>query len=217
VAKKRRRAKAPKGTSANALGKIANVVKVRRKFVMLTPSQFIAAVKGSRGIIKRISERAGTTWTTIYNILHKKTRACKAWDRAREAYEEECQLFDDDAEDTIHDAMGQRIDIATAGRTAIAYVKLRKRMAKRGWADQTRMVHEGGENPINIHHQTISVDMLDLPLEVRKAILDATEKYYSQKRTVAAGTTESLSDEIGAPALRNAAQQGEEDGREPED
>lgn len=152
------------------------VPKQRRKYVGLTPSTFIAALKGTRGILCRIAENVGCTRATIDNFIHGRTNRGKIWDAAREAYYDECERFGDDAETTIGDAIDQRLDIATAARTALVVMK--SKFHRRGWIDKTTVAHEGGATPIQVNHRhtLVDVDKLDLPLEVRKQILEAMEK-----------------------------------------
>lgn len=138
----------------------------------ITPKVFIQAVKGSRGLQTEIARRIGCSWLTVHNVLLGKHGKGPQWDRARRAYGEEVECVGDLAEGTIHDAMEQRLDIATASRTAIAFAKMK--LKSRGFVDETKTVIEGS---LNHTHTIVPIEKLDLSLETRKALLEAIEKW----------------------------------------
>ncbi len=152
-----------------------------RKYVMLSPRRFMAAIKGSHGMLTRIAERAGVCYSTVEKIINKRHKysLSEAWAPVHQAYIEECERVDDIAELAVVESMEQRKDIATAARTGLRYLTTRCRAAKRGFVDRTRMVHEGGERPIQINTTQfdVPIDKLDLPVEVRALILDKMEEY----------------------------------------
>jgi len=97
------------------------------------------------------------------------------WIDVKEALQEEIDAVADIAEQTIRDAMSQRLDISTASRTA-QWLLTRARHKDRQLGDESRVILEGGDKPIHtVNENTVDIETLSLPLEMRKAILEAIE------------------------------------------
>lgn len=141
----------------------------------LTPERFIKALPGTFGIMLRIAENLGCTYQSIYNIMNaRKPYIGRAWDRARRLRDIETEQLGDEAEKAVRDSIQQRMDYATSARTALK--TLTSKFRNRGWIDTAKMIHEGGDKPIQIEHHNIPFDQLNLKLETRKEILDAIEE-----------------------------------------
>lgn len=151
-----------------------------RKYTRITPKAFRTAVKGSGGLCGEIARRLGCSYSAIQNIVHGRTGRGKYWDKARKAFQDEIEEVGDLAETAIQDAMRQRGDIATAARTGLNYAKLRLR--HRGFVSSQTTVLEGGVNPLTINTGILPLEKLDLPLNVRKIVLAAMEKYEDQQK-----------------------------------
>lgn len=142
---------------------------------LVTPERFIKALEGTCGIGIRIAENLGCTYQTIYNILHEhKSYKGRQWDRARRMRDLEVETLGDMAEQAVRDSVQQRMDYATSARTALK--TLTSKFRNRGWIDTAKMIHEGGDKPIQIEHHNIPFAQLNLKLETRKEILDAIEE-----------------------------------------
>lgn len=102
----------------------------------ITPKAFTEAVQGSRGLQTEIARRLGCSWLTVHKILLGQQGKGPIWDKARLSYRDEVEGVGDLAERTIHDAMEQRLDIATASRTALSYAKMK--LKSRGFQDETK-------------------------------------------------------------------------------
>jgi hypothetical protein len=90
-------------------------------------------------------------------------------------YREEYERVADLAEDTIKFATEQRLDVSTASRTA-QWLLSRARHKNRQLGDESKVVIEGGDKPVGIvQTQVIDIETLGLPLEIRRAILEAIE------------------------------------------
>ena len=147
----------------------------------ITPAQFKKALPGTCGNVKLIAERLQVSWGCIYNKLkrlregHKKYQT-KAWQSAWQAYKDEQEYMADIAEETIGDVMRQRLDLSSAARTAKWYLE-RKHGEDRGYKEKRELTLEGGSTPIHVkNEEVLPLDSLDLPLDVRKQILEAMEK-----------------------------------------
>lgn len=82
---------------------------------------------------------------------------------------------------TVHDTMSQRLDLSVASTTARWY--LDRKHVDRGFGKKDQMTLEGGQNPLTLQHQTvIPIDKLDLPLAVKKQILEAMDKLAAQEQ-----------------------------------
>jgi len=135
----------------------------------ITKRRMQKAIVGSGGLKTVIAERLGVAWGTVNDILKR-----KGWEDIRTIWEEELEAVGDLAEETIQFAMRQRLDISSASLNARWYLGLRHR--HRGFVEQSKVIVEGGENPIKVEQSLIDVDSLKLPIAVRKALLAAIEE-----------------------------------------
>lgn len=136
----------------------------------LTPGRVIRAIKGTGGRISHIAEKLKVTPSAVHLRLKDPSQA---WDRVREAMQEENERVGDLAEKTIEEVMEQRLDLGTALRAATTY--LDRKCRHRGWGEQRTHVLEGGRTPIAVSNITVPVDVDKLPLEVRRALLEQIE------------------------------------------
>jgi len=136
----------------------------------ITKARFLRAIEGTGGIRKRIAERLRCHPSRIYNLLVKPD-----WDDMRLALVDEEERISDLAEELIEYAIMDRTDVPTAVRASMWHLSRRRREK---YGDESKMVIEGGKNPIKTQSTTIAitVDTLDLPVEVRATILEAMEK-----------------------------------------
>jgi len=134
-----------------------------------TKSQLLRAIKGSGGIVLNIAERGGWSRGMVYDYLKG-----DKWPEVREAFLQEREKVGDLAENTIQTVINQRLDLGEAARTARWY--LERRCPDRGYKDKKELTLEGGKRPLHIQNETlIPLESLNLPLEVRKQILEAME------------------------------------------
>lgn len=127
------------------------------------------AIAGSGGILNRIAKRLSVTRGRVCKMLDK-------WPDAQVAMEQERETVLDLAEGTIHEMMMQRIDFREAAANARWYAE--KRGEKRGYAPRKTVTIEGGDKPLRVQNETLlPLDKLDLPIEVKRQILDAMEAY----------------------------------------
>ena len=147
----------------------------------ITKSRMRAAIIGSGGLKTVIAERLGVTWSVVNDVLKR-----KGWEDIRTVWEEEMEAVGDHAENAIQHAITQRLDIQQATLNARWYLGLRHR--HRGFAEQSKIVVEGGKNPIKIEQSLVDLDKLDLPLEVRKVLLAAIEKETKEKDEMGDGS-----------------------------
>jgi hypothetical protein len=149
----------------------------------VTKNQFKKAIKGSWGNRTVIAERLG--------ILRNRVdqRLCDPdWKDVRQYYDQEHERVADIAEDTVLYAIRQKLDVATAARTALALLA-KARYNNRNLGDESKIIHEGGDKPIHtVNENVINVESLELPLEVRKAILEAIEAKEQAKQSDTAAT-----------------------------
>ncbi len=149
----------------------------KRSPYKITAIRLMKAIKESGGIKRKIAERLGCTYNTLLITLK---REGANWDECRIALRLESERIGDLAEETIHDTMKQRLEMSTASRTAQWY--LDRRHTDRGYGKKDQLTLEGGENPLQLQHQTIiPIDELDLPLKTKKEILIAMEKLETKK------------------------------------
>lgn len=124
---------------------------------------FIAALKGTAGILAKIAQNLKCDRTTVKSLLSR-----PEWQDVREEYAQERETGVDLAELCVQDAIAQRYDLSTAVNTAKWYLtKIRKEV----YGDEAKVTHAGKiETGVRVE------DLPDLPLEAKKAILEAVEK-----------------------------------------
>ena len=141
--------------------------------VRITKRMMRKAIRGSLGNKTEIARRLHVRHANVCSILKR-----ERWDNIRAVYQAELEFVADAAENTVYGLMMQRKDTATAGRLA-TWVLTRARHKDRNLMDVSKMILEGGDKPVRIDQMPI--ETLDLPLDVRKAILLAVEAKIKEK------------------------------------
>lgn len=136
------------------------------------PDRVIEAIPGTGGIRKKLAERLGCNYCTLLGALKIEG---EEWDMVRKCLIQEEMKIGDLAEETVIDVMEQRLDMSVASTTARWF--LDRKHSDRGYGKKSQVTLEGGHNPIKLAaQQVLPLDELDLPLKVKKQILDAMEK-----------------------------------------
>ena len=128
------------------------------------------AIEGSGGIKKVIADKLGLPYMTVWKIIDRAPQGIK------DMIEKEKEFMGDVAEQTVLESMQQRLDIATASRTALRVLNSNKHK-KRGYSEDNKLTIEGGDKPLKVQNEAVlDIDTLDLPIKTRKQILKAMEK-----------------------------------------
>ncbi len=134
----------------------------------ISKRKVLRAIKGTGGVKTKIVERLGCSYCYFLTILKR-----PHWEDIREAIREEMDQVADLAEGTVRDAIEQRLDIGTALK-ASTWLLTRARHKDRQMGDESKVTLEGGDKPIQVS-KNVSVESLDLPIEVKRQILAAVE------------------------------------------
>lgn len=137
-----------------------------------TKKEFLEALQGTGGVKARIAENLGCSYGTVGNLLRRPD-----WADMLEAFNDEVECGVDLAQQTIMDAMRQRLDMGVASNTARWYLS---HMRRDQFADKT--IIEGGANPIKVVQANIDVDTLNLPIEMKRQLLLAMDNKDEQQR-----------------------------------
>ena len=135
----------------------------------VTKGAFVKAARGSCGNRGWIAKRLGVAPTSIYRLLERED-----WEDMRKVVAEEEDEMIDLSQSALRDAIEQRLDMGTASRTAQWY--LQRKAKHLGFGEESKVVHEGGDNPLQVQTNTIPIEALGLPIEIRRLILEAIEK-----------------------------------------
>lgn len=147
-----------------------------RKLRALTPTRavtkkadFIRALEGTGGIKNEIAKNLGVSRMTVRKLLVRPD-----WADVREAWEEECENLGDLAVTTIKDMIKQRLDFGTAAGAAKWYLS---RVRREQFGDESKTIIEGGKKPLQINqlNANIPIEALDLPIEVKRQIINALD------------------------------------------
>jgi len=150
--------------------KVCKIVPKKQSHVRrINKPRFLKALAGSGGLKKTICERLGCSYDAVNNILKR-----PGWEDIQLAYWEEVEKVADLAEGTIQAAIENRADMTLATQNARWY--LERKCRGRGFGKETVLTLEGGEKPLLVSQAAVPVETLDLPLEVKKAILEALER-----------------------------------------
>lgn len=139
----------------------------KRQAPKLTKRKILKAIIGTGGIRKLIAERCGCCYMTIFNAMHK-------WPEVMAAIKEEEEKIADLAQQTIRFAIEQRLDLNIASQNA-RWLLTRARYRDRGMGDESKVIHEGGDKPVQVRGG-VPIEALDLPIEVRRKILEALDQ-----------------------------------------
>jgi len=149
---------------------VNNLPKKRKLRPRIRRQRFMAALFDSCGILTVIGERLGCTAATVKRYLDRPD-----WADIREMWEEEREKLICLAECRIKKVLENNSpSMAQVSAQTARWVL--SRLAKDRYGDTKRMVLEGGDKPIEVNNKQVSIDSLDLPLEVRKTLLEAMEK-----------------------------------------
>lgn len=138
----------------------------RRDPSSISPEDFIDAVPGTGGVLKDLAEKLDTSRAGVEFCL---SRTGPAWDEARAAFREESDSVSDAARNTIQELMEQREDLALAARVAKWYLERKESEEFESKRKAETVVVDRRGPPTGC----ISLEDLDLSLEVRKEILAA--------------------------------------------
>lgn len=164
-----RRARAARTTPPYGRLRAAGL-KSKPKCPPVTKERLLAAIPGTCGVISRICRKLDCRYTTYWNRMDRWPQETR--DEVLAAIAAEKERFVDVAESTVLRSMRQTDDKKTA-LSAGKFV-LTTRGQHRGWAKTIKV--EGGSSPIEVRHSgVVDVASLDLPLEVRRLILERFE------------------------------------------
>lgn len=143
-------------------------------------SDFIKALKGTGGVLTRIAENLEISRLTVRALLRRPD-----WADICELVEDEENSIVDEARIAVRDSLRQTIDLRLRGKMSTWVLSRRTK----DFADKTRTIIEGGENPIKTINANVnagvSIDALlpYLSTEQLRPLLAAAEQFeQSQKR-----------------------------------
>lgn len=145
-----------------------------------TKADFIRAMTGTQGTMLRIAKNMGCDRSTVRGLL-----ARPDWQDMRDLLAQDIKAGDEELVDlsllALHDALKQRLDqnlSASVGKWVLS------RRRKELYGDETRntTIVEGGANPVQMAHMHVSVESLNLPVEVKRQILEAHDRKQEQDR-----------------------------------
>lgn len=151
-----------------------------RKSPIKSPSRrkFLKAIIGTGGVKKLIAERLGCSYETVRRCLERED-----WEDVRWAVQDEMDKVADLAEETIALTIKQRLDLNLASQNA-RWLLTRARHKDRKMGDESKVTVEGGDRPLRLQQSVqMSLDTIDLPIEVKRSILEAMEKEKKHEET----------------------------------
>lgn len=133
----------------------------------VTKAKMRIAILFSGGLITPIADALEMTRVEVRDHIER-----KGWEDIKAVYDEQRERVGDKAEKTIQDVMGNRLDLRAAADAAKWY--LSKIHQDRGFREKRTVALEGGDTPIQVEGM-VDIEKLNLPLDVRKALLEAME------------------------------------------
>ncbi len=148
-------------------------MKSRRFRHKITPQAIKKAIKGSGGNLTEIARRLMVRRAAVHFAI--KERYGPEWDGVRVAYQQECESCLDVAQQTVGYLVKQRKDLGEAGKNA--RWMLEKLRRKDFGSDKTVVQIEGGEKPLQVQGNLMSIEALDnLSLKTKRLVLKELEK-----------------------------------------
>lgn len=130
-----------------------------------TKADFVKALKDTGGVMTAIAENLGIARGTVSQLLNRAD-----WADVNEEWRQECNAVTDGAETAIKELIEQKFDLNVRSTTARWYLSRKKREE---YGDEIKTVHSGS---VNTKVSTgIDIETLNLPIEVRKKILEAVD------------------------------------------
>lgn len=154
---------------------------------IITREKLLKAIKGTGGIYSKIAHRLGCAPHSVRNAISRPGN-----EDIQKAFEEEKEKLLDEAETSVRHWIKQRDDPGVSSTTARWF--LTSKGERRGFREKTTVRHEGGDTPVQLQQQNVvSIDSLQLPLAVRKLLL--------QRQTETSSTAVPQPEE-SAPSIR---------------
>lgn len=146
----------------------------KRKFRnKITPKAIIMAIRGSGGNLTEIARRLQVRRAAVHFAI--KERYGEEWDKVRVAFEQENESCLDVAQTTVSYLVKQRKDLGEAGKNA-RWV-LEKLRRKQFGTDKTVVQIEGGDKPLQVQGNLMSIEALDnLSLKTKRLVIKELEK-----------------------------------------
>jgi len=145
----------------------------------VTKRRFLKALAGTGGLKTEIAERLGCAYGTVLELLKRED-----WADVVARYWEEVEQVGDLAEQCVRSAITQRLDLGVASLNARWY--LTRKCRDRGYQDASKLVVEGGDKdkPVHVAHSDadVSLEDLDLPLELKRKVLEALERREAERK-----------------------------------
>lgn len=158
---------------AKAPGKGVKKPHRKEKGPVITKENLLKAIKGTAGIKMRIARRLGVGWCAVQNALHR-----PGWEDTLQAWQEEREKGVDIAENAIMTAMKQKDDLFLATINARWFLEKRSQAT---YGKKSEVTVQGGDSPLKMQTNVVNVDTLNLPLEVRKQLLQAMDEKITQQ------------------------------------
>lgn len=152
----------------------------------ISKPRFLKALEGTGGIKVRIAENLECAYSTVHYLLKR-----KSWADMLQAYNEEYDKIGDLAEETVKEAIelrgttkdGDKVPAMNTASKNARWLLSQKHKGRGYGKDETTINIQGGDKPVQVEgYHTVSIEELDLPLDMRRAVLEAIEKKAEEKK-----------------------------------
>lgn len=136
-----------------------------------TKEEFINAIPGTWGNLLSISKNLGVIRQTVVRYLKKED-----WSDVREMVLEEEDAAADESLESVKASIKNKnplIDYSNATLNARWYLERRRRNK---FGNESKTIVEGGINPIRVNAVTIPVEALNLPVELKRKLLEHVDQ-----------------------------------------
>lgn len=132
--------------------------------------EFLLALKGTGGGLATIAQKLGVERHTVKRWLHRPD-----WVDMLPLWYSEVESVSDEARTTVREMMAQRLDYGVASRTSMWYLE---KMEREAFGAEVKHIVSGGKDPIKTVNMNVGIpiESLDLPIEVRRLILEKLDE-----------------------------------------
>jgi hypothetical protein len=144
---------------------------------LIPKADFIKAIKGTWGIETTIAKNLDVTRQTVVKYLNM-----PGWEDVREEWLNEIETAGDDCLEVLKTAVDNSNplkDFSNATLNARWYLERRRR---KQFGNESKTIIEGGENPIKTQSTVLTLDALNLPIEIQRKILEHMDAKEEKER-----------------------------------
>lgn len=140
-------------------------------------ADFIKAIKGTWGIETTIAKNLDVTRQTVVKYLN-----LPGWEDVREEWLNEIETAGDDCLEVLKAAVENTNPLRDYSNATLNVRWFLERRRRKQFGNESKTIIEGGENPIKTQSTVLTLDALNLPVELQRRILEHMDAKEEKER-----------------------------------